>query len=115
VIKSGNHQEWQIEGRDANGTNYHDFNLRKFALNVFEGRERGRGRMGNFDRRYAPGGESAAGSVLICNSSERGCARSVSRSALKMLRLVSDTAALRSNQDTAPPPYCLSKSRKWGK
>jgi hypothetical protein len=71
--------------------------------------------MGNFDRRYAPGGESAADSVLICNSSERGYARSVSRSALKMLRLVSDTAALRSNQDTAPPPYCLSKSGKWGK
>jgi hypothetical protein len=35
--------------------------------------------------------------VLVCISSERGCARSVSRSALKMLRLVSDTAALRSN------------------
>jgi aryl-alcohol dehydrogenase-like predicted oxidoreductase len=40
------------------------------------------------------------GSVLIWNFAERGCARSVSRRAFKMLRLVSDTAALRSNQDT---------------
>jgi hypothetical protein len=48
--------------------------------------------------KLAPGG-----SVLMGNSSERGYARSVSRSALKMLRLVSDTAALRANQDTAQP------------
>jgi hypothetical protein len=40
------------------------------------------------------------GGVLIWNFAERGCARSVSRRAFKMLRLVSDTAALRSNQDT---------------
>src|ERR1035437_3703049 len=40
------------------------------------------------------------GSVLIWNFAERGCARSVSRRTFKMLRLVSDTAALRSNQDT---------------
>jgi hypothetical protein len=40
------------------------------------------------------------GGVLIWNFAERGCVRSVSRRAFKMLRLVSDTAALRSNQDT---------------
>jgi hypothetical protein len=39
--------------------------------------------------------------VLIKDFTERGCARSVSRSASTMLRLVCDTAALRSNHDPA--------------
>jgi hypothetical protein len=46
------------------------------------------------------GGSQKVGRVLIWSFSERGCARSVSRSEFKMLRLVSDTAALPSNQDT---------------
>src|ERR1035437_9645658 len=41
-------------------------------------------------------------SVLIWNFAERGCARSVSRSAAKMLRLVCNTAALRSNHALQP-------------
>jgi hypothetical protein len=41
-----------------------------------------------------------SGNVLIRCFQERGCARSVSRSRRETLRLVSDTAAVHSNQDT---------------
>src|ERR1017187_430886 len=56
-----------------------------------------------------PGCRSDAGDALIWNFAERGCARSVSRSASKMLRLVCDTAALHSNQDTARTRQCLTR------
>jgi hypothetical protein len=48
------------------------------------------------------------GSVLVWNVAERGCAHSVSRSGLKMLRLVSDIAALLAKQD----PLLLENFRR---